>query len=42
MDSVNGGLELEKKCAILMRDDLSLQGCVEFMGPSSSECSVIL
>ena len=42
MDSVNGGLEQEKKCTILMQDDLSLQGCVEFTGPSSSECSFIL
>ena len=42
MDGVNGGLEQEMKCTILMRDDLSLQGCIEFMGPSSSGCSFVL
>ena len=32
MDGVNGELEQEMKRTILMRDDLNLQGCIEFTG----------
>ena len=42
MDGINGGLEQEMKCTILMQDDLNLQGCIEFMGPSLPECGFIL
>ena len=41
MDGVNGGPEQEMKYSILMRDDLNLQGGIQFWGPSSLECGFI-